>query len=72
MEENRKIIIALDAMGGDFAPAETVKGTVEAVKADENLCVKLFGIESKVSAELSKYTYDKERILIVDCPDVIE
>ena len=59
-------------MGGDFAPQETVKGAVEAVNADNNLSVKLFGVENKVSAELSKYMFDSERIEVVDCPDVIE
>ncbi|MDO4206631.1 MAG: hypothetical protein Q4D15_03440, partial [Lachnospiraceae bacterium] len=31
MEERSKTIVALDAMGGDFAPAQQVKGAVEAV-----------------------------------------
>ena len=26
-----KVVVALDAMGGDYAPVETVKGAVEAV-----------------------------------------
>ena len=29
---DKKIIVALDAMGGDYAPVETVKGAVDAVK----------------------------------------
>ncbi len=72
MEENKIITIAVDAMGGDFAPAETVKGAVEATQADKNLCVKLFGVEDQVKAELSKHVYDAERIQVVDAPEVIE
>ncbi len=59
-------------MGGDFAPAETVKGAWEATEADKDLCVKLFGVEDQVCAELAKYTYDKERLTVVHAPDVIE
>ena len=28
----KRITVALDAMGGDYAPMETVKGAVDAVK----------------------------------------
>ncbi|MDR2428474.1 MAG: phosphate acyltransferase PlsX [Candidatus Margulisbacteria bacterium] len=46
--------IALDAMGGDYAPAEVVKGAVAAAR-DENLTVILIGDQAKVSLELKKY-----------------
>ncbi|MCQ2513389.1 MAG: phosphate acyltransferase PlsX [Lachnospiraceae bacterium] len=59
-------------MGGDFAPAEQVKGAVEAVNENPNVCVKLFGIEEKVNAELSKYTYKQEQIEVIHTPTVIE
>ena len=38
-----KTIVALDAMGGDNAPGEIVKGAVEAVLASEQVIVKLVG-----------------------------
>ena len=72
MEENKQITIAVDAMGGDFAPAETVKGAVLAAEADKDLCVKLYGIEDQVNAELSKLSYDADRVFVVHAPDVIE
>ncbi|MBR3245067.1 MAG: phosphate acyltransferase PlsX [Parasporobacterium sp.] len=72
MEDERKITIAVDAMGGDFAPAETVKGAVLAVKSDNNLCVTLFGVEDQVQEELKKYSYDAERIQVTNAPSVIE
>ncbi len=70
--EEKRVVVALDAMGGDFAPAEQVKGAVEAVNENPDVCVKLFGIEEKVNAELSKYTYKKEQIEVIHAPTVIE
>ena len=53
---SEKVIVALDAMGGDNAPVEIVKGAVEAVKEEAGLLVKLVGREEQVRAELAKYT----------------
>ena len=39
-----KTIVALDAMGGDYAPVEIVKGAVLAVNDSEDVMVKLVGI----------------------------
>lgn len=69
---NEKVIVALDAMGGDNAPGEIVKGAVEAVKEESSLIVKLVGREQEVKAELSKYTYNQAQIEVVDAPDVIQ
>lgn len=64
--------VILDAMGGDFAPAETVKGAVEAVKENKNVKVFLAGMESDIKNELSKYgDYPKDRMEIVPCSEVI-
>ena len=38
----KRIIVALDAMGGDYAPAEPVKGAIEAIK-ELNVDIKLVG-----------------------------
>lgn len=67
---DKRIIVALDAMGGDFAPVETVKGAVEAVK-ELNVDIKLVGPTDIVEAELAKYKYDKERISVVHASEVI-
>ena len=45
-------IVAVDAMGGDNAPAEIVKGAVDAVKEKANLKVLLVGLEEAVKKEL--------------------
>ncbi|MCR5527442.1 MAG: phosphate acyltransferase PlsX [Lachnospiraceae bacterium] len=64
--------VAVDAMGGDNAPVETVKGAVDAVNLRENIVVYLVGTEEALNAELAKYSYPKERIIPVICTEVIE
>lgn len=46
--------IALDAMGGDYAPTEIVAGAVEAAK-NSKLDIVLVGEETLLTAELKKY-----------------
>ncbi len=64
--------IALDAMGGDYAPAEPVKGAVDAVNARDDIKIFLLGQEEAVARELEKYSYPKEQIQVVHAPEVIE
>lgn len=64
--------VALDAMGGDNAPGEVVKGAVEATKKENDIHVVLVGKEAAIQAELDKYDYSKELIEVVDAADVIE
>ena len=64
--------VAVDAMGGDNAPFEIVKGAVEAVTEQPKIKVYLVGIKEAVEAELAKYTYDKERLEVVEATEVIE
>ena len=65
-------IVALDAMGGDNAPGEVVKGAVEAVLKEEKVYVSLVGKEELIRAELEKYEYDKARVEVVNATEVIE
>ena len=64
--------VALDAMGGDNAPVEIVKGAVDVISKRDDIKVYLIGQEDVVAKELSKYSFPKERIDIVDAPEVIE
>ncbi len=66
------IKVAVDAMGGDYAPAEMVAGAVEAVNANKEIQVLLVGQEHIVSGELAKHTYPKEQIRLVNATEVIE
>ncbi|MFB3884366.1 MAG: phosphate acyltransferase PlsX [Thermodesulfobacteriota bacterium] len=62
--------IAVDAMGGDFAPQNIVEGTFLASKK-YGVKVVLVGDEDKVSKELSKYPTSKLPIFIHHAPHVV-
>ena len=64
--------VALDAMGGDNAPSEIVKGAVDAISGRDDIKIFLVGQEDVVAKELSQYSFPKERIEVVDAPEVIE
>ena len=66
------IKIAVDAMGGDNAPGEIVKGAVQAVNERKDLAVILTGRTADIEKELVNYTYDKAQIEIREAPEVIE
>lgn len=63
--------IVLDGMGGDNAPAAIIEGAVAALKSDKNFSLIITGRENEILNELAKYKYDKSRVEIIDCPDVI-
>jgi glycerol-3-phosphate acyltransferase PlsX len=62
--------IAVDAMGGDFAPQNIVEGAFLASKK-YGVKVVLVGDEDKVSKELSKYPTSKLPIFIHHAPHVV-
>jgi glycerol-3-phosphate acyltransferase PlsX len=73
--------IALDAMGGDFAPRATIAGALQALdELDRNHTVQLVGQTSTIeqelaellSGELSRCAPVRDRISIVDAPDLID
>lgn len=66
------MIIAIDAMGGDFAPKAVAEGALLALEktpADVKLC--LYGDKEQIEACLQGQTYDKQRLDIVHCSEVI-
>ena len=63
--------VAVDAMGGDNAPSEIVKGAVEAVKERKDISAVLVGNQPVVEEELAKYQYPKEQIEIRHASEVI-
>lgn len=63
--------IAVDAMGGDNAPEQIIKGVVEAVNGRSDISVNLIGKEEVVKEELKKYSYPQEQIQIVDARETI-
>ncbi len=67
------ITIGLDMMGGDFAPAEAVKGAAAFLK-DNTADVQLvfIGDEKKIQAEIEINSLPDAQYKIVHAPDVIE
>ena len=63
--------IALDAMGGDYAPEEAVKGAILALE-ERDLEIILLGDMEKVEKELVKYKYKKDKLLVINCKEYIE
>lgn len=70
MEDMTKVV--LDAMGGDNAPGEIVKGAVDALGRETSLHIVLVGRKEDIDRELAKYSYDKNRIEVVHAEEVIE
>lgn len=63
--------VALDAMGGDFAPAVNVEGAIEAARENRSIRVILVGDESAISRELKDRKYPSDRITIQPASEVV-
>ncbi len=68
---NRKVRIALDAMGGDYAPATTVNGAIEAVAEWSDIEVVLVGDEAALTRELQEKEYPESNITIKHASEFI-
>ena len=65
--------LAIDAMGGDFAPQNIVAGAVEALRDNSHIDnLYLVGNQARVEAELHKLRVSDNRIEIVHASEVIE
>ncbi len=64
--------VAVDAMGGDNAPIEIVKGAIEAIQENKEVKVFLVGREELIKEELKKYTYNCEQLEVVHAEEIIE
>lgn len=64
--------VAVDAMGGDNAPVEIIKGAIEAVNDNSKIKVYLTGKQDVIEKELAQYTYNKEQIEVVNATEIIE
>src|SRR5436305_1897333 len=62
--------IAIDAMGGDHAPGEIVRGVARASLKTDIECL-LVGDERRIQEILETVPYNPEHISIVDCRDAI-
>ncbi len=64
--------IILDAMGGDNAPHEIIKGAVLALQKYSDVSLVLTGKKDIISEELKKYDFDESRIKTAEAGEVIE
>ena len=64
--------IGIDAMGGDYAPLEAVKGASLAASVMADVELVLFGSKSAIEEVCSSEGIDITQFEIVDTPDVIE
>ena len=67
-----EIRIALDGMGGDYAPGEIVLGAVDAVKEFKQVSVSVLGDEKASNDILSTLDYDKDRLKVIPTTEMIE
>ena len=63
--------IALDAMGGDFAPGINITGAIEALLHDPLLEIQLVGQRELLDKQLTESGYSGERLTIVHSADFI-
>jgi len=66
--------VALDAMGGDNAPFEVVKGAIDALNKEKSVKVYLCGDENAIRESIDKVSpmFSSDRLEIVHCSEVIE
>lgn len=69
LETSKVPVIAIDAMGGDNAPVEIIKGAVSSASSDVKLI--LVGDEDIITSELQKYKYPEGSIEIFNATQVI-
>jgi len=67
-----RINVAVDAMGGDNAPREVIRGAVEAIRESNRIKVFLVGRREVIEPVLAEYDIPGEQVEIVPASEVIE
>lgn len=62
--------IIVDAMGGDNAPSQIIKGAIDAVN-EYNIDLILVGKEGIINNELKKYDYIKTKVEVLNASEII-
>lgn len=68
--DKKQLTIAVDAMGGDFAPGEIIKGVVQSAR-ELGVAIILTGAVKEIEKELAKHDTSGLQISIVEANDVI-
>lgn len=73
ISDSKKICrIAIDAMGGDFAPENVVIGAVNALEIIKDAELYLVGVEEKINSVIKKHNLSFNSENIISTPEVIE
>ncbi len=67
-----KVVIAVDAMGGENAPTKILLGISEYLKVNKNVFFKIFGPQKLLENEVAKYDIGKDFIEIIHCEEIIK
>jgi glycerol-3-phosphate acyltransferase PlsX len=70
-EVGENMIIAVDGMGGDFAPSAVVEGCILAIQ-ECDVGIIITGKEEFIKKELCKYKYPKNKISILNADEIID
>ena len=65
-----EIVIAIDAMGGDFGPEPIIEGVIQALDEKRFKAI-LVGNQDEILSYLPQYYLDDYQVDIVDCKDVV-
>ncbi|MEM1097036.1 MAG: phosphate acyltransferase PlsX [Bacteroidota bacterium] len=65
------IRVAIDAMGGDHAPAAAVEGSALAIAESDDLVVLLVGQTERLNAEIERLGVASPALRVVEAPEVI-
>ena len=68
---DKRITIALDAMGGDNAPGAIIHGAVNAINENKNIRIHFFGDQEQIEKELARYQYPGDQVLITHTSEEI-
>ena len=68
----KKIVIAVDAMGGDDAPQKIIKGLIHNSKSNKNIYYKIFGDSRKIEKYISKDLYKESYEIIHTSEEVLD
>ncbi len=71
MQEKKHIKVAVDAMGGDFAPGEIIKGALQAAR-DMDVDVTLVGIKEMIDKEIGTMDISGHSVNVVAATQVID
>ena len=68
---DKKIIIAVDAMGGENAPKKIIDGIIHHFSENKNTFYKIFGIKNKIEKFIPK-KFDETVYEIIESNDIVE